>query len=52
MSRHMYCPFTGNTLNGESVRPCSRKIGPSRNARQEIDTPRLAASASMRIAAG
>ena len=42
MSRHMYRPFAGYMLKGESRQPFAAKIGPSRNGRQvEFDGARL-----------
>jgi hypothetical protein len=37
-------------LNGESLQPCSLKIGPKRKGSQEIETPALVAKPSIRAA--
>ena len=42
----------GSTLKGESRQPTSANSGPSRKGRHATETPRSAASASIRIAAG
>src|SRR5262245_44856771 len=48
MSRHMYLPFAGYTLNGESFHPCFWKIGPSKNGRHTSVTPAARAASGAR----